>query len=487
MSSYVQVDIRGTGMLYSSSLGSMAAPAADNAPAAAAASATAAPSGHQPPCVLPEGFVNSKEYLLHSWAASEGDATAWPTGLLACSSFLYRREVPTANGNDSSETHSTSTSYPTAATISTQEIETASKPVAASEQQLARTAADAGGNVLGLLASGSCGGAPPRQSVASTAVHAGGVATTLLLFSPSYWGFGTCVCLRVLGSGTKSVAELGAETAAEVPLPARSAAYILAAAVDKPTQPSPALAPEPAAAAGTAAPTVEGGKVPLRVMLSVVIPVGIAALCGWVVLLVILCSRGSSCSRWAGATASTIKPAALRVDVASGPSMAGMCNTAAAATALAGATSPRVSGGDAGAAAFAATAAAAAVTTLTREEAFPSSLSATKRSKPPGSFPALFGDSVTLVATDVEGSTELWEWQPDVMNTALALHDKLARLTIATCCGYEVYLRRHLVKWEMVMKSLIIIKNSKQVVIGGDMSALLSAPHESRPNCCYAV
>lgn len=35
-------------------------------------------------------------------------------------------------------------------------------------------------------------------------------------------------------------------------------------------------------------------------------------------------------------------------------------------------------------------------------------------------------------------STELWEWQPDVMNHALALHDRLMRLTLAACCGYEV-------------------------------------------------
>ncbi len=35
-------------------------------------------------------------------------------------------------------------------------------------------------------------------------------------------------------------------------------------------------------------------------------------------------------------------------------------------------------------------------------------------------------------------STELWEWQPDVMNYALALHDRLMRLTLAACSGYEI-------------------------------------------------
>ncbi|GIL68254.1 hypothetical protein Vafri_21507 [Volvox africanus] len=61
-----------------------------------------------------------------------------------------------------------------------------------------------------------------------------------------------------------------------------------------------------------------------------------------------------------------------------------------------------------------------------------------KRSRPPGSAPETFGSEITLVATDVEGSTELWEWQPDVMNHALALHDRMVRLTLAACCGYEV-------------------------------------------------
>ncbi|GIL44201.1 hypothetical protein Vafri_1723 [Volvox africanus] len=60
-----------------------------------------------------------------------------------------------------------------------------------------------------------------------------------------------------------------------------------------------------------------------------------------------------------------------------------------------------------------------------------------KRANAPG-FGEYSGQEVTLVATDVEGSTELWEWQPDVMNHALALHDRLMRLTIATCCGYEI-------------------------------------------------
>lgn len=51
---------------------------------------------------------------------------------------------------------------------------------------------------------------------------------------------------------------------------------------------------------------------------------------------------------------------------------------------------------------------------------------------------SLYGREVSLVATDVEGSTELWEWDPATMNQALSLHDKLMRLTMQRCNGYEV-------------------------------------------------
>ena len=34
---------------------------------------------------------------------------------------------------------------------------------------------------------------------------------------------------------------------------------------------------------------------------------------------------------------------------------------------------------------------------------------------------------MTLVLTDVEGSTELWEWNPDAMMEAQKLHDAILR------------------------------------------------------------
>lgn len=48
------------------------------------------------------------------------------------------------------------------------------------------------------------------------------------------------------------------------------------------------------------------------------------------------------------------------------------------------------------------------------------------------------GQPVTLVCTDVEGSTELWEWDKEAMDAAQGLHDKLMRSQLSHFCGYEV-------------------------------------------------
>ena len=40
--------------------------------------------------------------------------------------------------------------------------------------------------------------------------------------------------------------------------------------------------------------------------------------------------------------------------------------------------------------------------------------------------------------TDVEGSTAVWEWDPELMNAALSLHDKLIRALIDKYHGMEV-------------------------------------------------
>eukprot|EP00955_Chlamydomonas_euryale_P016372 175077-Chlamydomonas_euryale.AAC.2 len=45
---------------------------------------------------------------------------------------------------------------------------------------------------------------------------------------------------------------------------------------------------------------------------------------------------------------------------------------------------------------------------------------------------------ITLVLTDVEGSTELWEWDTDATSSAIDLHDRLMRQYSAKFFGYEV-------------------------------------------------
>ncbi len=45
---------------------------------------------------------------------------------------------------------------------------------------------------------------------------------------------------------------------------------------------------------------------------------------------------------------------------------------------------------------------------------------------------------VTLVFTDVQGSTVLWDHAPDGMREALALHDAIMRETLGAAEGYEV-------------------------------------------------
>ena len=45
---------------------------------------------------------------------------------------------------------------------------------------------------------------------------------------------------------------------------------------------------------------------------------------------------------------------------------------------------------------------------------------------------------VTMVMTDVEGSTALWEWNAPVMTAAITMHDSFMRRSLRRCYGYEV-------------------------------------------------
>lgn len=45
---------------------------------------------------------------------------------------------------------------------------------------------------------------------------------------------------------------------------------------------------------------------------------------------------------------------------------------------------------------------------------------------------------VTLVCTDVEGSTAMWEWNSGVMQEAIFIHDSVLRKLMPEHCGVEV-------------------------------------------------
>lgn len=53
-------------------------------------------------------------------------------------------------------------------------------------------------------------------------------------------------------------------------------------------------------------------------------------------------------------------------------------------------------------------------------------------------LPAGKGEPLTLVATDVEGSTDLWEWDKESMMEAISIHDNILRSHLAENHGYEV-------------------------------------------------
>lgn len=52
--------------------------------------------------------------------------------------------------------------------------------------------------------------------------------------------------------------------------------------------------------------------------------------------------------------------------------------------------------------------------------------------------PAAKGEPLTLVATDVEGSTDLWEWDKQAMMEAISIHDQILRTHLTENHGYEV-------------------------------------------------
>ncbi|GIL44196.1 hypothetical protein Vafri_1721, partial [Volvox africanus] len=175
-----------------------------------------------PPCTLPEGFVNSDEYVLYSAAGTDGPSAFPPGRLLACSSFLYRRRVQNANTTGAmpkQDTVITSPRHATASDSATREETSASMPDMAATHTTAQ-----GGAVDVAGCSDACGG---HSHAAALPRSPGNAVMTLLRSSPSYWGYGPCVCLRVVGgdgtTGSTAASTAGRDDAA-VPVAAVAAA-----------------------------------------------------------------------------------------------------------------------------------------------------------------------------------------------------------------------------------------------------------------------
>lgn len=56
-----------------------------------------------------------------------------------------------------------------------------------------------------------------------------------------------------------------------------------------------------------------------------------------------------------------------------------------------------------------------------------------KRKGPPGA-----DQEITTVLTDVEGSTELWEWNTEIMAQSIDIHDRIMRSQLSKFYGYEI-------------------------------------------------
>ena len=78
----------------------------------------------------------------------------------------------------------------------------------------------------------------------------------------------------------------------------------------------------------------------------------------------------------------------------------------------------------------------------------------------------LFRAGISIVMTDVEASTSLWEWNSRTMNAALALHDHTLRSLLPKYFGYEVSARP-----PKIPHSLLVCYNSRSTPCGWRVSA----------------
>ncbi|WIA37804.1 hypothetical protein OEZ86_014669 [Tetradesmus obliquus] len=101
---------------------------------------------------------------------------------------------------------------------------------------------------------------------------------------------------------------------------------------------------------------------------------------------------------------------------------------------------------------------------------------------------------VTLVVTDVEGSTELWEWDYAVMTLAQEVHDSVMRSLIGRYCGYEVTTEGDsftiafhdafdAVCWSLAMQQAMLEADWPQALLSHEKAGVVysSAADSSRP------
>ncbi|PNW77776.1 hypothetical protein CHLRE_10g451250v5 [Chlamydomonas reinhardtii] len=451
----LEVDIRNTSMLCKDAVATGGSSTDTSGGGAAAALLSA--------CTVPVPLLASRATLVFTSTGAEGSLPLVPPGTsYACPLLHYRNSSGAAASVNSSISISanTTTAFTVAALVPSSNSATAS------------TVATAGtsSNIAGGLAA-----AGPRE-LDGDGVPAG---AAVVHADPRYWLYQSCACLQLPGVVATAarppsllllVAGANATAAGDLAAGSAGSGEVVAASC---AAAAAALSADDTDASGNGSSGGSGGQVSLSVGALVGMVVGIAvgaalltACCGVGAL---LCYASLRSRRQRGDRGRTSSAKSLRSRAARGgagahsgapvwwSALAGWLwdsdghAPSADWEGLVGAPggsmsqSSRLHGAAAAGQQLLLTGVSAGVGTGLlgdmpgpSRKPMPGSLFEAKRARPPGCHPELFGHEVTLVATDVEGSTELWEWQPDVMNAALALHDRTVRLTLAACCGYEV-------------------------------------------------
>ncbi|GFR45632.1 hypothetical protein Agub_g7040, partial [Astrephomene gubernaculifera] len=447
--------VNGTTTAYNGGNGTTAEPAVASEAVAAVVAAGS--------CQLPLSYIASPASL--TYIATTGTATAansagavyvFPPGTTySCPLFLYSTLTTTSETIATTATTTTTTTSnatnATAAAGSTANATTGG--VNSDSADISSSSADSSSSVYELSVS------DPFTELAPN-------GATILLSDPSMWLFQTCVCLR-LPNGSAAAAQpptLVADGSGSMVAMCTAATAAIADVLSY---------KETSSSSGEGNGSSGKGTVTLSVgsLAGIIVGVSVGAFTFAAVMLLVLCCvrhayrirrahhhsytnrrrrvavRGGAPSRRAAEAAEAYGNGGkswlgrlwqLCVTVLDGTDMAGLVFEDRSTYGGGGGSKSYGNAGGGGGGGLRLSEDAASQSSALPRRQMPGSQFEAKRSRPPGAHPEMFGQEVCLVATDVEGSTELWEWHPGVMNTALALHDRLVRLTMAACCGYEV-------------------------------------------------